>query len=173
MEDIFEGLRNLKIDFEEIKKLSSGRSNFVTYGKDNPMFGLKGENHPSSKWHKETATEDYYSNKREKVLESWMNDEERRKQHSEKMKERWKSGKLTPEIARKNGQHGLKGKDIHNTIDIEYKGVIYYGWRELKEKTKVTKHLYNKYYLNGIDPESRIGSNGPNPNNMNFLKGGV
>jgi len=89
------------------------------------------------------------------------------------MKERWKSGKLTPEIVRKNGQHGLKGKDIHNTIDIEYKGVIYYGWRELKEKTKVTKHLYNKYYLNGIDPESRIGSNGPNPNNMNFLKGGV
>lgn len=29
------------------------------------------------------------------------------------------------------------------------------------EKTKVSKHLYNKYYLNGIDPEFRIGTDGP------------
>jgi hypothetical protein len=79
------------------------------------------------------------------------------------MKERWKSGKITKETARKNGQHGMKGKDAHNSIAIEYKGVLYYGWRELQENTKVTKHLYKKYYLKGIDPEPRIGSDGPVP----------
>lgn len=44
---------------------------------------------------------------------------------------------------------------------LENNGKIYYGWRELQETTGVTKHLYNKYYLNGIDPEKRIGANGP------------
>jgi len=39
--------------------------------------------------------------------------------------------------------------------------VIYYGWRDLLEKTKVTKHLYKKYYMKGIDPEFRIGCDGP------------
>ena len=48
--------------------------------------------------------------------------------------------------------------------------MLYYGWRELQETTNVTKHLYKKYYLKGIDPESRIGCNGPNPNiNMKKL----
>jgi hypothetical protein len=55
----------------------------------------------------------------------------------------------------------MKGKEVHNVLELEYKGVVYYGWRELKEATGVTKHLYNKYYLNGVDPESRIGANGP------------
>ena len=44
---------------------------------------------------------------------------------------------------------------------VENKGKTYYGWRELQEGTGVTKHLYKKYYLNGIDPETRIGANGP------------
>ena len=161
-EDIFESLKNFKCDikFDTVPWGSS------LPGKANHMYGLNGENHPSHWWHKEEATKEYYENKRKKVLESWMNNEQRKKQHSEKMKERWKSGTLTSEIARKNGQHGLKGKEIHNTLDIEYKGVLYYGWRELQEKTKVTKHLYKKYYLNGIDPEPRIGCDGPNNINM-------
>jgi hypothetical protein len=170
-EDIFASLCNMKWDFEEFKKNSKQNYTFVTYGADNPMFGLKGENHPSHLWHKKEATKEYYEQKRKSVLESWMNDDERRKQHSKKMKERWQSGKITPETARKNGQHGLKGKQIHNTLDIEYKGVLYYGWRELQDKTKVTKHLYKKYYLNGINPEPRIGCNGPNTNiNMNKIE---
>lgn len=164
MKEMLESFNNMEWDFEEFKKNSKQNYTFVTYGVDNPMFGLKGENHPSHLWHKTKASEEYYKRKTKSVVESWMNDEERRKQHSEKMKERWKSGKITPETARKNGQHGLKGKDIHNTLDIEYKGVLYYGWRELLEETKVTKHLYKKYYLNGIDPEPRIGCNGPNIN---------
>jgi hypothetical protein len=166
MEDILlKSLREIEWSdeiLEEIKQ-NSTRIAFVSYGSDNPMFGLKGENHPSHHWHKNFATKEYYENKRESVLDSWMNADERRKQHSEKMKSRWQSGKITPETARKNGQHGMKGKDIHNTLDIEYKGVVYYGWRELKEATGVSKALYKKYYLNGIDPETRIGTNGPKP----------
>lgn len=66
-----------------------------------------------------------------------------------------------------NGRHGMKGKEIHNTLELEYKGEIYYGYRELKEATGVTKHLYRKYYLKGIDPEFRIDTNGPIGKNEN------
>lgn len=65
------------------------------------------------------------------------------------------------ENARKNGNHGLTGKDCPNTLLLEYNGIEYYGWRELQEATGVTKHLYKKYYLRGIDPTGRIGKNGP------------
>ena len=130
-------------------------------GELNCMFGLRGENHPASNWMRNEATPDYYERKRLRVVESWMNADDRRKQHSEKMKERWASGKLNADIARKNGNHGMKGKEVHNSLELEYNGNVYYGWRELQEATGVTKHLYNKYYLNGIDPKSRIGKNGP------------
>jgi hypothetical protein len=171
MEDIFESLRTMKWDFEEIKRNSNKHYNFVTYGVDNPMFGLKGENHPSHHWHKNVATQENYDRISKGVKESWVKSDSRKKKHSESMKDKWSSGKITTEQARKNGSHGMKGKQIHNTLDIEYKGVIYYGWRELLEKTKVTKHLYKKYYLNGMDPEPRIGCDGPNPNlNMNKIE---
>lgn len=157
IDSIFESLKTFEFDLNAHRvPWGAGFS-----GERNFMYGLKGENHPAYWWHKNEATKEYYENKNESVKENWMNDVERKKQHSEKMKDRWRTGKITSEISRKNGQHGLMGKDIHNTIEIEYKGVIHYGWRELLEKTKVTKHLYKKYYLNGIDPESRIGCDGP------------
>ena len=130
-------------------------------GKANHMYGLKGKEHPASDWLKNVATEEYFEKRNKAVLESWMNDKQRRKQHSNKMKERWATGKITAEQARINGNHGHTGKNVHNTLELEYKGKTYYGWRELYEGTKVTKHLYKKYYLNGLDPEPRIGADGP------------
>jgi hypothetical protein len=44
-------------------------------------------------------------------------------------------------------------------LKLEYKGKIYNGFSHLTEETKVTYHLYNKYYLNGVDPEKYIGNN--------------
>lgn len=41
--------------------------------------------------------------------------------------------------------------EAHKKV-LEYNGKIYRGYVELEEKTGVTKHLYKKYYLNGIDP---------------------
>ena len=40
---------------------------------------------------------------------------------------------------------------------IEYKGNTYFGWKNLKEKTGVSKKLYEKYYLINVDPEPYIG----------------
>ena len=48
-------------------------------------------------------------------------------------------------------------------IRIEYMGAVYVGWRELYDATGVSKHLYKKYYLKGINPCDRIGKNGPVP----------
>ena len=160
MEDkIWESLKQFCIEnkdkFETIPWGSSMK------GEGNLMYGLRGENHPASGWLKNEASQEYFDRRNQGIKNSWMNAEDRRKTHSETMKEKWASGKINADVARKNGNHGLKGEQIHNSLEIEYKGKTYYGWRELQEGTGVTKHLYNKYYLNDIDPETRIGSNGP------------
>lgn len=49
------------------------------------------------------------------------------------------------------------------SIRIEYNGTIYVGWQELHQATGVSKHLYKKYYMEGINPCERIGKNGPVP----------
>lgn len=125
--------------------------------------------------HSSLHDKNYSKRMSEQVYKSWEENCERRKKQSEYMKKKWTDGKITAEQSRINGHHGLKGKDIHNTLSIEYKGDVYYGWQELKEKTGVSKHLYKKYYMKGMDPEFRINTNGPNPKNSTTtnLKGGV
>ena len=94
----------------------------------------------------------------------WENNIQRKKSASDKMRNTWhEKYEDMAEKARKNGRHGLFGKLSHNALLLEYKGVEYYGWRELREATGVSKDLYKKYYLNGIDPEPRIGKDGPAP----------
>lgn len=95
------------------------------------------------------------------ALKQWEGANTRREASSKKMKELWATGKLTKEQAKKNSQHGLTGKLNHKSLELEYKGCFYYGYRELQEKTGVTEHLYKKYYKRGIDPEFRIGKDGP------------
>lgn len=41
---------------------------------------------------------------------------------------------------------------------LEYNGKIYNGYNDLKENTGVSYHLYNKYYMKGIDPTPFIGN---------------
>ena len=63
------------------------------------------------------------------------------------------------------GKGKLKPKDWKAKIgeshkkELEYKGSVYKGFEELKEETGVSYHLYNKYYINGIDPEPYINNN--------------
>jgi hypothetical protein len=156
-DEIWESLKNFGKDivFETVPWGSSMK------GEGNFMYGLRGQNHPASSWLKNEATDEYFERRNQSVKRSWMKADARRKTHSETMKEKWSSGKIDASTVRKNGNHGLKGSQIHNTLEIEYNGTTYYGWRELQEGTGVTKHLYNKYYLNGIDPELRINTNGP------------
>ena len=133
------------------------------YGNGSRLYETFREKFLSSlkEYHPSKTDKNYGKKRSDSVTESWVDAEDRRKKHAKDMKEKWKNGTFTKEMARKNGQHGLKGKEIHNTLDIEYKGVLYYGWNDLLEKTKVSKHLYKKYYLNGLDPEPRIGTDGP------------
>lgn len=147
--------------------IHSKNSNFKINSKNYERFRVQWsyfakENHPSK------VTDRWSDIVSESIKKSWENDENRKLSHSTQMKEKWKDGRLSAEQSRINGNHGLLGKQIHNCIDIEYKGVIYYGWRELKEKTGVSKSLYKKYYLNGVDPEIRINANGPKPKSLNM-----
>jgi hypothetical protein len=159
------GQDKIKMFWAFHRLLHSKNSNFKINSKNYELFRKQWcqfikDNHPSKtsdKWC------EYVS---EKIKKSWETDYKRKNNASEKMKENWSNGKLSREQSIINGRHGLKGKLIHNTLEIEYKGKIYYGWRELKEYTGVSKALYNKYYLNNIDPEKRIGKNGPTPKNL-------
>jgi hypothetical protein len=54
----------------------------------------------------------------------------------------------------------------HISKEIEYNGQIYFGWRELKDSTRISKYLYKTFYLKGLDPTPRIGKDGPVPKEM-------
>ncbi len=109
-----------------------------------------------------TDPEKWISICRESATKQWQNNSKRKKAASNKMKKYWeKNYDAMAEKARKNGKHGMIGKLSPRALLIEYNGVNYYGWRELREATGITKTLYKKYYLNGIDPTPRIGKDGP------------
>lgn len=44
------------------------------------------------------------------------------------------------------------------THQLEYKGNIYNGYKDLKDSVGVSRHLYLKFYLKGIDPDPYIGN---------------
>ena len=98
------------------------------------------------------------------VTAQWEKAEERRKQFSESMKQKVKEWKKDPNYykeqkrrAEKGGQK-MKEKYAHR---IEYNGKEYIGWKTFAEKTGISKGLYRKFYLNGIDPIFRVGKDGP------------
>jgi len=109
-----------------------------------------------------THTPEWAKQCSETVMKSWEDANERRQAHATAMREKWRTGKLTAEQSRENGRKATKyGEDNPMSLSIEYRGNIYHGWRELKEATGVSKHLYRKYYQQGVDPTARIGCNGP------------
>ena len=154
--DWLEGLKNM-----ESQEIPEDAVNTCSYPGDmNAMYGLKGKDHPGGQW---IRTDEWIENVRQGVLmKQWKDNPVRRKAQSDRMNSLWETNyEHMAQVARDNGNHGLTGKDSPTIKEREYKGVIYYGWSELMDATGVTKHLYNKYYLNGIDPEPRIGKDGP------------
>lgn len=163
-----------KILQEAYKNSSPGGTDYVsgliwiTNGKQNAYIDPKKE--IPSGWRKGRTIkhmaminpEKWKNISKESAKKQWFDNTNRKKSHSNKMKQMWNADyDRLAALARKNGKHGLKGKLHPRALLLEYKGVEYYGWRELKEATGVTKDLYKKYYLNGIDPEPRIGKDGP------------
>lgn len=123
---------------------------------------LASEHHPSKKG-------DEWGLKLSRLItESWKNANERKIKTGETLsrshKERQQSDPEYFTKQRKSATIGGIASREKNSLRVEYKGVVYVGWRELYEATKVTKHLYKKYYINGVDPEPRIGKNGPPAN---------
>lgn len=117
------------------------------------------ENHPLKHPTKGAARRQSIS---ERVYKDWEDNTERKKNTSLYFK-RWREE--NPEEFLENQRKGAKlgGEAARLSIAkrLEYKGKMYIGWNELLEQTGVSKHLYNKYYKQGIDPEPRIGRDGP------------
>lgn len=113
------------------------------------------KNHPAKQdWCREAQ--------RQKALKDWDGNNERRLSTSSKMTENWSIRRdQWMQIALANLPDPMRGKDNGVSIELEFYGKTYYGYRELMEATGVSKHLYKKYYLNGIDPRDRVGKNGP------------
>lgn len=101
-----------------------------------------------------------------RVQDDWDNNPERKKKMSEWAKEYAKKRmESDPEgYLERLREIGLKGAIASAKVNgkkVEYKGKTYQSWPDLLEKTGVSKYLYKKYYMNGIDPEPRIGTDGP------------
>ena len=133
------------------------------YSNDKLVSSDKGiPNQFAENWHKIRPSDWVRNVSKGTYMKQWKDNDSRRKDASKKLKETWKKNReIMVEHARKNGKHGLFGKLNPFTNKLEYKGKTYYGWRELRENTGVTKHLYKRYYLMGKDPEPRIGCDGP------------
>lgn len=90
---------------------------------------------------------------KEQVTATWKNNTHRRKKLSQTIKKWQKENKEQfLENNRKNSKLGGQAAKLVRSKKIEYKGVIYLGWNDLYNSTKVSKFLYNKFYLNGFDP---------------------
>jgi hypothetical protein len=101
---------------------------------------------------------------RELVTASWENNEERRRNTAKTLKN-WQISNREQflENNRKNAKLGGQASKLVKSLKLEYKGVVYLGWKELFDLTGVSKFLYKKFYLRGFDPSDRIGKNGPVP----------
>jgi hypothetical protein len=115
------------------------------------------------------GNENYRKKLSDIVSKHWEDADERRQLVSRRMKDTMETMKKEdPDFFYKRQKEyaklGGKAARQKNSTRIEYKGKIYLGWKTFSEETGVSKELYKKYYLNGIDPEFRIGSNGPIPN---------
>lgn len=126
-------------------------------GELNPMFGC---GHKISKWcadNPELASE----RSRKAALTQWA-DLETRSNRIAGMKGKSKTRKTLTEEEFKALQKAKSEKSAQQRkLEIPYDGSVYYGWDDLLEHTGVTKHLYNKYYINGQDPLARKGLSGP------------
>lgn len=115
------------------------------------------ENHPSK-------NEDWIDKVSTIVYDHWKDNAERRQKTSDRMKKNWEDNKeKLVDHNRKIAKLGAAAAKDVLAKRIEYRGKMYLGWKELYDKTGISKHLYNKYYLNGINPELRLGTNGPIP----------
>ena len=124
---------------------------------------VAGPNHPSRLWHQDRPDE-WLEACKKGTLKEWQGKkgEIRRKATSNKMKETWgKHRELLVAHCRKVASKGGMASKEKCAKRLDYYGKTYIGWNELKKETGVSKHLYKKYYMNGINPEHRIGKNGP------------
>lgn len=98
---------------------------------------------------------------RKAAITQWSN-QETRNNRIKSMRGKKKTFKDESSFRELQRKKSLISKE-KRSIRLEYNGVVYVGWRELYEATGVSKHLYKKYYMKGIDPSERIGKNGPAP----------
>lgn len=126
-------------------------------GKNNPMYG-RGEQ--VKQWVKDNP-EKVSARNRKAAITQWSN-EETRNNKINAMRGKKKTIKDVQAFKELQRKKSLISKEKHS-IKLEYKGIIYTGWRELYDATGISKHLYKKYYMKGIDPSERIGKNGPVP----------
>ena len=83
------------------------------------------------------------------------------------IREHNKSWKPTDEMKERSrkAQKGRKKSEVWKTMiseirttSLEYKGSVYRGYDELRHSTGVSRHLYVKFYLKGIDPTPYINN---------------
>lgn len=118
------------------------------------------ENHPSSRV-------DGWSEKISEITRKhWEDNPQRRKdisavfraQHERRKRE---NPEEYYESQKRNSKLGAAKAKLVRGAKVEYNGEVYECWGDLYKETGISKHLYKKFYLKGIDPVFRVGKDGP------------
>ena len=115
--------------------------------------------------HHSKTNPEYAKNISGMVTRSWVDAADRRREASLRMSEYHakKKEENSAEYYKQQRENSIKGAAAMKesvALRLEYKGEIYLGWSDLLERTGCSKHLYKKFYKNGIDPDFRIGKDG-------------
>ena len=121
------------------------------------------ENHPSK------TSSVWTENLSKAVYRQWEDAVERRKETSDRMKALIVKRKATDYDAymkeqKERSARGSQKSKEKTALRLEYNGVTYLGFNDLREATGISKNLYRKFYANGIDPTFRVGRDGPMKN---------
>jgi len=116
------------------------------------------ENHPSKQ------NPEWITKVTEGVYKQWEDAVERREAQSERMNDlnakRKENYDQYLKEQRERSKSGAQKSKEKTALRIEYNGETYLGWNDFKEATGISKHLYKKFYANGIDPAFRVGKDG-------------
>ena len=86
------------------------------------------------------------------VTETWIGAEERKQRQAVRIKEAQKKNRERigeDEFSRMQSEKGQKAALVLSS-KLMYNGILYYGWRELKEQTGVSKYKFLKYNMGQI-----------------------
>lgn len=143
-----------------LHKMSYGNTTDYFSGKDYSWHRKRHSKFLSA--HHWTKTEQGRKRMSERLLKDWEENYDARRKRTRETYAKWRNENLekSNEHLKRIAPAGARAAAAVVTKKIEYNGKTYLGWKGLKDETGISKHLYNRFYIHGIDPAFRVNKDG-------------